>query len=285
MKRNTLFLIVVLSIFWSVPTNAQFLKNLGKKVVNATEKSIEKKAEQKTTQTVDNSMDGIFNSVSSDKKDNKNDSPSTSDKKPNKNYFFDYLYQLEVQSAENETELNFFINQKENYIGMAMSQGEYNIFSVIDYPQKASYTFMGANNQNFYIYNALDNELLDFEDDLGPAAGNHNYTITDLPDKTFLGYNCKGKLIEDKEQKTTIYYTTEASIDMNQIFNSQQQSEDTGIFDSGMYKAISEMSKGTIMYIETENKKNKKENFKMTCTQLKKVNQNFDTSNYSSIGY
>lgn len=62
MKTSIKATIIILSLFFSINSNAQFLDKLLKKAQKASEKTIERNVEQKATKTTNEDIDGVLNS-------------------------------------------------------------------------------------------------------------------------------------------------------------------------------------------------------------------------------
>ncbi len=70
MKLIKLFIFII-GIIYSVPTNAQFLKKLGKKAEEASKRALEKKVEEKSERETEKAFDSVFTSKKSEKKKRK----------------------------------------------------------------------------------------------------------------------------------------------------------------------------------------------------------------------
>src|SRR5699024_94740 len=105
---------------------------------------------------------------------------------------------------------------------------------------------------------------------------------TDIPNKTILGYSCKGKQLEDEEWSIKFYYTDEVPINMSNIFKADTKNEQV---NPVVKNQLSEMSNGLIMEMEAKNKQKPDENYIMKAKSLEKVDYNFKTSGFNTMSY
>ncbi|HLS30446.1 MAG TPA: hypothetical protein VK021_06290 [Flavobacteriaceae bacterium] len=278
MKRFINLTILLLVLLIGVPTQAQFWKKLNKKVQDAAEDKVLDKSAKKTSKSVDEGMDDIF-SIGKDngkKKFKKNKTKSSVS--PQNSYFFSHLYVTSVETSEESDEfkidLEMFLTKSGEYMGMRGSQGEAQMFTVMDYSKATAFNFMSTPGGKMMFPVSIDIDD-DEEDDFDNSA---DFKITSLPNKTFLGYKCKGKKLEDDEWEITLYYTDQVPVSMNSIFNDQNE-EVTNMFQ----KEAMDISNGLVMYMKGKNKRNKDENYIMKAKKLEKVDYNFSTSGYQQV--
>lgn len=291
MKRLIHISLLIAGLLICMPVQAQFLKKLNKKVQDAAENKVLDKSANKTSQSVDKGMDDIF-SVGKDnpkkkktKENQKVKSNSKASVSPRNSYLFSYLYTLHFTTGEAmdgptgkmNADIDFFLTPKADYMGMRTDDtgGQGNAVMVFDQQKSTTFIFINSGSQNMLMTH--DMNLDESESD---ASDNANFKITNLPNKSFLGYSCKGMLLEDEEWEITLYYTNQLDISMSSIF---QGSEEVPMMGNSLPKGNANFADGLMMYMEGTNKKNKKENYKIEAKKLEKVDYTFKTDGYKSI--
>lgn len=287
MKRLFQILILCFSLAIYFPSHAQFFKKLNDKVQDAAEKKVLDKSANKTSKSVDKGMDDIFSvGKKKNKKDKKatNAQPSstqpssTTTESPRESYLFTYLYVMEISSAQEnvEAEMDFFLTPGADYVGMRVEQQGSQVFMVMDYPKSMNFNFISSSGQNMLMANSLA------PSEESSTVEQPDFKISDLPNKTILGYNCKGKQLEDEEWNVKFYYTDEVPISMDNIFKADDKNEQV---DPALKNQLTEMSNGLIMQMEAINKQDKNENYKMKAKELERVDYNFETAGFKPMSY
>lgn len=270
--------IIVMTVFFMVSqvSEAQFFKKLGKKVSEAAENTVTKKSANKTSDEVGKGMDGIFSGMKGKgKKGRKSEVAS-----PDNSYQFDYHYEMKISTDGNTMNMDYFFKPNRDYAGMAMNKSGMKMFMVFDYNKEAMYSFISGKSGKMYTSTSLD---LDTDNDwANNDYTKSDYTVTDLPNKTILGYSCKGKQIENDEWKFTMYYTDEIGISFQNILNASKKRETPSVLS----KYFKDAKDGMMMYMKSVDKKEK--NYKavtMECVGLDKQKNDFSTKNYQAMGF
>jgi len=288
MKRLLQLLILCLCLGVSLPSQAQFFKKLSDKVQDAAEDKVINKSANKTSQTVDKGMDDVFSvgkkKTKKNKKEAKKNQPNqpastSSAKQPRESYLFSYLYVAEMQTnqADINAEMDFFLTPGADYLGIRVEQQGSQIFMVMDYPKSTNFSFISSPSGDIVMPNNLN-----FNDNTTSDKNQADFKITDLPNKTILGYSCKGKQLEDEEWSIKFYYTDEVPINMSNIFKADTKNEQV---NPVVKNQLSEMSNGLIMEMEAKNKQKPDENYIMKAKSLEKVDYNFKTSGFNTMSY
>lgn len=273
MKRVTQMTFLILCMLASVSIQAQFLKKLGKKVNEAAENTVTRKSADKTSDEVGKGMDGIFSSKKK-KGDNKISTPDHY-------YKFDYHYQMEMTTKKNTVMMDYYFKPNSDYAGMAMTQSGMNIFMVFDYNKEAAYSFMKTQGRKMYASTSLD--LNSDNDWINDEYTQSDYKVTTLPNKTFLGYSCQGKQIENKEWKFTMYYTKEVEVSFQNILNASKDSKNN---PSVLSKYFKDAEDGLMMYMQSVDKKQRgKNSITMKCVDFEKEKHDFTTKDYQPMGF
>lgn len=268
---KTTFLMTCLLALTS--TQAQFLKKLGDKMSDAAENTVTRKSADKTSREVGKGMDGIFSSTSRKER--------SKIAKPDSRYKFDYHYQMEMTSEENAMQMDYYFKPNSNYAGMAMNQQGMKIFMVFDYNKSAAYSFMEGEGQKMYTPAALDLETAN--DWANNTYTKSDYTVTELPNKSFLGYSCQGRQIENDEWKFTMYYTDEVEVGFQNILNASTAQDNN---PSVLREYFKDAENAMMMYMETVDKKHRGDaSVTMECVAFEKANHDFKTNGYQAISY
>lgn len=105
-----------------------------------------------------------------------------------------------------------------------------------------------------------------------------DYTITTLPNKTFLGYDCEGTKMENDDYRFIIYFTNEPEFSFNDVFKTDQSQ-----IPESMKSFFKNNKNALMMYMEMKDKKNKgRKNASgtMQCTLLEPTDFKINTSEY-----
>ena len=266
--------ILLLPIFLMVyqTSEAQFFKKLGNKISEAAEKTVTRKSADKTSEEVSKGMDGIFSGMEK-KGDNKISAPDHF-------YSFDYHYKMKMTTDEHNMKMDYFFKPGRDYAGMAMNQNGMKMFMVFDYNKEAMYSFISGKTGKMYTSTSLD---LDTENDWANDQYNKSdYKVTNLPNKTILGYYCKGKQIENDQWKFTMYYTDEVGISFQNILNASKKRNSPSVLS----KYFKDAEDGLMLYMKSVDKKQK--DYKavtMECVDLDKQKHDFSTEDYKKMGF
>jgi hypothetical protein len=267
-------IIVLTILFMAAPTaEAQFFKKLGKQITDAAENAVTKKSADKTSKEVSKGMDGIFESM-------KGKIGNADVESPEKNYQFEYNYKMKMTADKDTIMMNYFFMPESDYAGMAMNQKGIKMFMVFDYSKEAAYSFISSENSKMYTSISLD---LDTDNDWANDQYNKSdYTVTTLPNKTILGYNCEGKQIENSEWKFTMYYTNEVGISFQNILNASDKRNSPSVLS----KYFKEAENGLMLYMKSVDKKEKDyKSVTMECVELDKQKHDFSTDDYQAMGF
>ena len=266
---NTIFL-----AFIGNTANAQFFDKLRKSVEEKVEETIVTKTSDKAVQKTDKTLDKIFDANLGSGKKGKKVEPTNL----KSTYAFEYQYRLSVTNKQlkSSMDMDYFLKPGATYMGVKMNMGP-EMFMVIDGETNTNYMFMSVGTTKMVTATAIDG------DDLTPEGeyDYEGYTFTDLPNKTFLGYDCVGKRMENKEYVFTMYFTNEAPITFNDVFKT-----DTDRIPAAIKNQFSGNEKGTMMFMDMKDKLNKGKKDKsgtMECTLLEPADFNFDASEYKSM--
>lgn len=273
MKSVIKFAFLMMCLLAITSTHAQFLKKLGDKMSDAAENTVTRKSADKTSREVGKGMDGIFSSTSRKER--------SKIAKPDNKYKFDYHYQMEMTSDENTILMDYYVKPNSDYAGMAMNQEGMQIFMVFDYNKSAAYSFIEGQDQKMYTPATLDLETAN--DWANNSYTKSDYTVTELPNKSFLGYSCQGRQIENDEWKFTMYYTDEVKVGFQNILNASTEQDNN---PSVLREYFNDAENAMMLYMETIDKKHRgDESVTMECVAFEKASNNFTTKGYQAISY
>lgn len=125
-----------------------------------------------------------------------------------------------MTTANGEMDLDYFLEPDATYMGMKMNAGV-PFFRVIDDDANTTFMFMESGGNKVVTATSIDIDetLDDIEDIESPSL--EDLTITDLPNKTFLGYDCIGKKFENDAYTFVSYFTVDAPVSFDQVFKSE----------------------------------------------------------------
>lgn len=245
-------------------SQAQILKKLQQRVVDRAENVIVEKTAQKAADKTSDAMDKILNpnfgamGKGSGKKVDVSNLPAS--------YNFHYKYSIKVSSNQGEVQFDYYLNKTEPYMGVKMGTGVDMTF-VFDEGNKVVFSSMNG------MKSASEMALLtDDEDDLDAY---NDYKITELPNKTFLGYDCIGRQMENDDYKFIVYIAPNMETSFGKMFRSDQ---------ANMPPAAQKLSKdyenGLMMFMDMTDKKSKKKknaSGTMECVAFEPVNMSIST--------
>lgn len=275
-RKYGLMLFFMLMIFIQAG-HAQFLKKLTQKVQKKVEDVVLDKTSDKAADKTSKSMDKLFdfnfkNGTSTGKKVDIKDLPAT--------YNFSYQYTLKMTTSNGDMDIDYFLEPDVSYMGVRMNAGV-PFFMITDDGTNATYMFMESGGNKIVTATALnmDEEIEAIENLEVPTL--NDFTITNLPNKTYLGYNCIGKQFENEQYVFTSYFTMDAPVSFDQVFKSEMER-----YPGPIKEQFQAYEGALLMYMEMKDKVNKgKKNTSgsMECTSIKSVDFKFNTSGYQKL--
>ena len=242
MKR-ILIIVILLAVVGIDTSDAQFLKDLKDRAIERSKEVVIGKTADKVADKTSQAMDKILNPDFS-KLTNPGGKKVDMSQLPD-SYKFDYRYALKMTTTEGVIDLDYFLSKTEPYMGAKMNMGM-EMSMVFDEGNKVMFTYVNG----MAIATELD---LDSEVDDAEINRYEDYTFRTLPNREFLGYDCIGREMENEEYKFTIYIAP----DMEAGFGSMFKTEHANL-PPAMQKFAGEYENGLMMFMEMEDKKNKK---------------------------
>jgi OmpA-OmpF porin, OOP family len=168
MKANLKFTLFLVSIFFCLNGNAQFLDKLAKKAQKATEKAVERKVEQKATKTTNDGMDEVLNNKKKSSKNSSNSSNESTSKTKVSSKNSDFVSGTKILFEENFTKdavgdfpVNWFTNSSGELVTMEGSstkwlqisdKGSFSPLNISKLPENFTFEFDIATTDNFNYY-------------------------------------------------------------------------------------------------------------------------------------
>lgn len=268
---KTLKLVALISTICLIagPSQAQIFKNLKEKVSRSVERAVTDKVAEKAAKEASKTMDAILNP------DFVTKSPITfgtyrgdMEKVPD-SYTFDWSYRIKIEmpKTKDNMEFEYRLNENGTYWGAQFDHNDMkngmNIFTVFDYDIEQNVMFMQSEEMNMVTATRLDTSSAENEEEEYRTS---SYTIDKIDGKTILGYNCDGFIMENDYHHITMYITFEADVGFGDIYDTNQKFPKN--FDPDWLKDGDKQ--GLAMEMEFKDKKDNKNDMRMTCVKLEK---------------
>jgi hypothetical protein len=264
---RTIKYLLIAALLCGIPHKgeAQILNKLKNKVLDKTEKAIVDKAAEKVAEKTVEATDEMFQPDLGDILQ-KAGKPVDVERLPEV-YRFDYLYSLKMTAGEGNMQMDYYLNKTEPYLGMKPDAGT-DMAMVIDERNNALVTIV--NGQAFAMELTIDPQ-----EGMDNTASYSDYTITELPNRTFLGYDCLGRRMENDEYTFIVYIAPNTEVGFGNVFKSKHTN-----IPPAMRSLSKEYEKGLMMYMEIEDKKgkgSKADNSIMECVAFEKSDREIRT--------
>lgn len=270
MKKLIFATIVTLFVF--SPAEAQFLKNLKKKVEQKVENAVINNVSNKAAEEADKSLNKMWDTQLKNAPVLMGAERVDPDEIP-ASYDFDWEYTMNMETGEGDMDLVYHLKEDAPYFGIKVTQAQ-DMFMVMDMEKLLTVMFFSSDDNKFVSANKLNEEMLDSPED---EEVYEDMEINEIGKKTILGYECQGYKSENEDHIFTFYITDEAGVS----FANMYQNENSHIPD-GFNKDW--LKDGLMMAMDMEDKNNPENNAKMTCTQLEKKAFSIQKSDYNSLG-
>jgi hypothetical protein len=135
-------------------------------------------------------------------------------------YVFNWKYVMEIKANEGKAmNAEYFLEPNASYFAMNMSQGQgQNMLMIMDAGKNITVTAFGNGKEKM----ASASKMPDYSEMAKKEGEKSKFTIKTLPNKTFLGYNCKGVQMTNDEYDIVCYYTSEAKVSFGDMFKKQK---------------------------------------------------------------
>jgi hypothetical protein len=267
MEKKFLRLTLLLMLFCYNGTQGQ----IWKQVQNAAQKQAVDKATKKSQTEAGIAVDDDANmeAMTMAYGKNKVDVSAVPD-----SYAFSWKYIMEIKSDEGKAiNAEYFLEPNMNYFGFNVGQGQgQSMFMIMDNKNKLTVTCFGNGKEKM----ASASKMQDYSEMTKNENEKSKFTYKTLPDKTFLGYNCKGIEATNAEYVIVFYFTKEAKVSFGNLFESQKNQK--------MPNALSDYfkpdDKPLMMDMTMRDLKNKGKTTTMKCVSLDKNSYVFNKADY-----
>lgn len=275
MKKMWFVLVLLVLLFSFDRSQAQIWKQIQK----AAEQHAVNKASEKVNKGIDTAVDGDGNQSS-----NQNVSMNDAMLNYNKNrvdasvvpnsYAFSWKYIMEIKSDEGKAmNAEYFLEPNATYLGFNVAQGEgQNMFMIMDAKNRITVTCFGSGKDKM----ASASKMPDYAEMAKKESEKSKFIYKTLPNKTFLGYSCKGIQATNDEYDIIFYYTTDAKVSFGDMFKNQKNWKMPDAW-SGYFKPD---EKTLLMDMSMKDLKNKGKVTTMKCLNLEKNAFVFNKADY-----
>ena len=268
MKRTTKFLLALVFLFGvNYSAEAQFLNRLKNRIVDEAERVVIDKTAEKAAEKTAGAMDKILSpDINIANIFGEIGNPVDLSQLPEA-YRFDYLYSMKMSSEGQELQFDYLLSETEPYLGIKPNL-DGDVTLVMDEKNNAIVTISGG--QAFAMSMSLESDELDQSDEIEedtPLGDLESYSITQLPNRVFLGHDCTGYRMENNENAITMYVAQGIQTGFSNMFDRKQANIPPQMESLAKYH-----ENGILMYMEMEGKAGgaNKSMTKMECTAFEK---------------
>ncbi len=185
-------------------------------------------------------------------------------------YSFSWKYSMEMKTNAGKTMVfDYFLEPNASYYGANMNQTGSNMFMIMDSNKKLMVTSFEKGAKKM----AMASKIQDY-----PTSNTKDskYTYKTLPNKTILGFNCKGVQATNTTSIMVFYYTNNAKVSFSEMFKSQQNQSTP----NALKNFFKPNEKPLMMSMSYTDLKDKSKSMTMKCIALEKETVTFNKSDY-----
>ena len=197
-------------------------------------------------------------------------------------YEFDWEYKLKMEminQKQDPLDLVVLLRKNTNYQGMKIENlhsGSLDEATIVfDLNINALVMFVESGGSKFLQIHPMQKP-----DNTGEIG---ELEIRELPNKTIMGYNSKGMEIENDKFIVQVYHTTDAPIEMSNLFNF------SGPMDMNMPdidpRLLKQFSEGLVTEMHYSDKKKSKNNIVLTGQSLNQVKTSINKNEYQNMSF
>lgn len=189
-------------------------------------------------------------------------------------YKFSWKYTMEMQSDSGKTmTANYLLEKDAAYFGMNIAQGNTGntMLMILDTKNKITVTAFNKGGKKV----AMAHTMKDPAAMVGKKQSDKKFTYKSLPDKTILGYKCKGIEARNPDQTAVFYFTNDAPVNFDDMFKSQQGQKMPDMFKD-YFKPGDKPLMMSVDMTDTVNKRT----MHMKCVALEKTVFEFKKAEY-----
>jgi hypothetical protein len=252
-----------------------------KQIQKAAEQKALNKATQKADAAADKALDEADKAIegSINQNINANEAILTYSKNridasevPN-SYAFSWKYIMEIKTDEGKAmNAEYLLEPNATYLGLNVAQGGQNMLMIMDTKNKITVSCFGSGKDKM----ASASKMPDYAEMAKNENEKTKFTYKTLPNKTFLGYSCKGIQATNDEYDIIFYYTTDAKVSFSDMFKNQKNWKMPDAL-TGYFKPE---DRTLLMDMSMKDLKNKGKVTTMKCMSLAKSPYVFNKSDY-----
>lgn len=186
-------------------------------------------------------------------------------------YPFTWKYSMEIQSGKGQSmTADYLLEPGAEYFAFKMGQAQ-DMFMIMDNKNKLIVTAFGNGKEKM----ASASKMQDYTEMAEKENAKSKFTYKTLPDKTILGYKCKGVEATNEEYIMVFYFTNDAKVSFSDMFKSQRNHKVPDVF-AGYFKPG---DRPLTMSVDITDRK-KGATTTMKCVALEKSPYVFQKSDY-----
>jgi hypothetical protein len=275
MKKIWFVMVFLVLLFSFESSQAQFWKQVQK----AAEQHALNKASQKANNEIDKAVDPSVDQ-NPNQSINMNETILGYGKNridasavPN-SYAFSWKYNMEIKGDDGKAmNVDYFLEPDASYFGFNIAQDpKQNMFMILDTKNRITVTCFENGNEKM----ASASKMPDYSEMAKKENEKSKFTYKTLPNKTFLGYNCKGIQATSDEYDIVFYYTNEAKVSFGEMYKNQKNWK----MPDGLANYFKPDEKTLLMDMSMKDIKNKGKVTTMKCINLEKSSYVFNKGDY-----
>jgi hypothetical protein len=274
------FVIVFLVLLFSFDSSQA---QIWKQVQKAAEQHAMNKASQKVNKEMDKAVDSsVDQNVDSSANQNVNMNDAILGYGKNRvdasvvpnSYVFSWKYVMEIKSDEGKAmNADYLLEPNASYFGFNVGQDEgQSMLMIMDTKNRITVSCFGSGKDKM----ASASKMADYSEMAKREGEKSKFTYKALPNKIFLGYNCKGIQATNDEYDIVFYYTNEAKVSFGDMFKNQKNWKMPDAL-AGYFKPD---EKTLLMDMNMKDLKNKGKVTTMKCISLEKNAYIFNKADY-----
>lgn len=300
-KIQKIIVLLFLFLLGSIQsTEAQFWKQIKKRVKDGVEEAILRKTEEKATEKTENTIDSVFEAPKILKRKKKGREKSKQNNTANNDlsqnedtaslptgYNFEWKYTLKMDSkaiqkkAKGELKITYYLSPNSSAFASKFDIESKNqmdkMIMVMNPTTGTNLMLMEMDGQK--IKQKMPSFSAQDTDDLSEEQAVKDYTIVKTDTKTILGFSCQGFKITSSDGVVNMYIAQNAPISFNNTMAGGTKLKPKG-FNPNWLK---EFKNGLMMEMNFTSNKKEKYNIKMTCVELVEEPFSINLSEYKSF--
>lgn len=267
--KKRYFVIAIMTLLFSFNgSHAQ----VWKKLQDAAQKKATDRANQKIQNTTDEAVDESFDQIQASMAGFGMDKVEAS-AIPN-SYNFSWKYVMEIKTDEGKAmNADYMLEPDVSYFGFNIGQGKgQSMLMIMDFKNNLIVSCFGDGKDKM----ATATKLPDYSEMAEKDGENSDYVFKTLPNKTFLGYDCKGVQATNDEYDIVFYFTNEAPVSFGELYKNQKTQKMPQVI-ANYFKPG---EKALMMDMSMKDLKKKSKVTTMKCISLEKNSYTFNKSDY-----